>query len=414
MKLITSLLLLLSLVSASDKYTTMKTSCIQQSEHSGKTLDQQKEILINQAKQEALSELYGQLIYSKTDLKNGELISDEIRQRAVGSIRVDGNPKFYNGDNFGEVCSDVIAYITQEDLEKYSPKTVRLEKYCFNDPNVPMNKIKQEANYGAYKEIIAQYKPSLKVSNEQAEQFIHGFKISNDDFDFDTASYCFDAVATILPYEFELKPSQMKQIQTKESKKSSLKPKKVDENAEGKIYDKAYLDIYIGDEVLYQYVTYKGNGFKVVGREQNKVFDEYKKREVYNGKVIISGRIEIPKNVGMNEFLLMSNKKGKKRYNNSRHSSYYGLNVIVNGIKFSEKQRKVKALKDKNGNYYLDLKIDTWFKFEGDKKSKTLTTVKEYVDTFIFTAKPLQTKSARGGGVRVGEIPLRVYVLKDE
>ena len=94
----------------------------------------------------------------------------------------------------------------------------------------------------------------------------------------------------------------MKQIQTKESKKSSLKPKKVDENAEGKIYDKAYLDIYIGDEVLYQYVTYKGNGFKVVGREQNKVFDEYKKRSVNKGKFIISGRIEIPKNVGMNEF----------------------------------------------------------------------------------------------------------------
>ena len=204
MKLIAVLFLLISLVNAQDKYTTIKTSCIQQSEHSGKSLDQLKQILLGQAKQEALGELYGQLMYSKTDLVDGKIMSDNIRQRAIGSVRVQGNPKFYNGSNFGSICADVTSYITKKDLEKYSPKKTTLHHYCFNDSTVAMKDIKRYAKFGAYKEIISKYKPSLRLSNEQAENFIHGFEISNDNFDFDTASYCFDAVATVLPYEFEV------------------------------------------------------------------------------------------------------------------------------------------------------------------------------------------------------------------
>ena len=184
---------------------TTKTSCIQQSEYGGKSLDEQKKILIEQAKQEALEELYGTLMFSATDLTNGKITNDEIRSRAVGAVRVSGNPKFYNGANFGEICSDVSTYITQEDMERYSPQEVRLERFCFSDPNTPVNKIKPLAKKKAYIEAITQYKPSLKnLTMEQAEKLIHGFKLTNDNFDFGTGAYCFDAVATLLPYELEM------------------------------------------------------------------------------------------------------------------------------------------------------------------------------------------------------------------
>jgi len=204
MKLLLSLLMLLTIANAQDKLETAKTSCIQQSLYPNKTLDEQKKILIEKAKQESLEELYGTLISSSTDIENGKMISDKIKSRAVGAVRVNGNPSFYNGKNLGEICTDVKVYITKKDLAKYSPKKVSLTHYCFNDPSVAMKDIKTEAKYGAYKEIISQYKPSMKVTGKQAEQFIHGFTISNDKFDFDTASYCFNAVGTILPYELEM------------------------------------------------------------------------------------------------------------------------------------------------------------------------------------------------------------------
>ena len=247
MKLLLSLLMLLTIANAQDKLETAKTSCMQQSLYPNKTLDEQKKILIEKAKQESLEELYGTLISSSTDIKNGKLISDSIKSRAVGAVRVNGNPSFYNGKNLGEICTDVNVYITKQDLEKYSPKKVSLTHYCFNNPAVAMKDIKQEAKYGAYKEIIAKYKPSMKVTGKKAEQFIHGFTISNDKFDFDTASYCFNAVGTILPYELEMNSG------IKESSNINKKEDKTAHSCQEVITifpesTSGYYDIYINDK----------------------------------------------------------------------------------------------------------------------------------------------------------------------
>ena len=203
MKFLLSLVMLFVWASA-EKLQTTKTSCIQQSNYPNKTLIEQKKILVEKAKQESLEELYGTLIFSSTDIKNGSITSNEIKSRAVGAVRVKGNPSFYNGKNFGEICADVNVYITKKDLQKYTPKKVSLKHFCYNNSSVAMKDIKQQAKYSAYKEIISHYKPSLKLSGKEAEQYIHGFVTSNENFDLDTASYCFDAVGTILPYELEM------------------------------------------------------------------------------------------------------------------------------------------------------------------------------------------------------------------
>lgn len=197
-------ILFLSLLS-NDEFETNKTNCILQSNYSGKTIDKLKEILLEQAKREAIEELYGSVILSKTEILNGRLVSDEVKQKAVGVVRIKGNPKFYNGKNFGEICSDINAYITKKDLKKYSPKIVTLKKFCFNDTSVATKDIKQKAKEKAYIEMITKYKPELKnISLIQAEKFIHEFSISKDIFDLNTGSYCFNARGNILPYELEM------------------------------------------------------------------------------------------------------------------------------------------------------------------------------------------------------------------
>ena len=192
---------------------TTKTSCIQQSVYAGKTLEEQKKILIEQAKQESLEELYGTLILTSTDLKNGKITNDEIKTRAVGSVRVKGDPKFYNGQNLGEICANVTSYITKEDLEKYTPKEVKLKDFCFSDSSVAIKEVKNKARESAYKEMLVQFKPALKtLSKEEAEKYIHGFKESNGNFDFDKGAYCFDAVGTVLPYELEISAGSNKAV----------------------------------------------------------------------------------------------------------------------------------------------------------------------------------------------------------
>jgi len=204
LKLLT-ILLLATLLNA-QKMETTKTVCIQQSAYAGKTLAEQKKVLIEQAKQESLEELYGTLIASITNILDGRLVSDEIKSRAVGSVRVKGDPSFSNGKNLGEICANVTSYITPADIKKYSPQSVKLKHFCFNDTSVSMKNIKNAARLAAYKEMLIQYKPSLKnISQEQAEDVLHSFKLYNDKYDFNTGSYCFDAKGTVLPYELEMR-----------------------------------------------------------------------------------------------------------------------------------------------------------------------------------------------------------------
>jgi len=203
MKLILVLLLSFSFLNAKN-IESIKMSCIQQSAYPNKTLAEQKKILIEQAKQESLEELYGAVIFSSTDILDGKLQRDSIQSRAIGAVRVKGNPKFKNGENLGEICASVTSYITPEDVKKYSPKEIKLKHFCFADPTVAVSQIKPLAKRKAYIEAISHYKPSLKnLTMDEAEALVHGFTIYNDNFDFSSAAYCFDATATILPYELE-------------------------------------------------------------------------------------------------------------------------------------------------------------------------------------------------------------------
>lgn len=221
MKILLILVTLISLIHA-EKLETSKTVCIQVAAYPGKTLAEQKKILVEKAKQESLEELYGTLISASTDIKNGKMTNEQIKSRAVGAVRVKGNPSFYNGKNLGEVCADVNVYITKKDLELYRPKKVSLTHFCFTDRSVALKNLKQQAKYAAYKEIISRYKASLKMNGKTAEKYIHQFIVSNDNFDLDTASYCFNAVATILPYELEMLTGSEQKMKNGEKSKPTI------------------------------------------------------------------------------------------------------------------------------------------------------------------------------------------------
>ena len=287
-----------------NKYKASKISCIQQSNYPSKTLDQQKDILIQKAKFEALGELYGHLLYSKTNINNGKIVDDSIKQRAIGNIRIEGNPSFYNGKNLGEICSNITAYVTKKDLEKFKPKKVKLNNFCYNNPNTPTNKIKEKAKFNAYKTSIEKFKPSLKnISDDRASELIHGFVKSNEKFDFNTGVYCFDSVTTILPYELEL--ITKKSIKTKQKeviKLNSIKKgliatfyNEIDYNYENPIFkttvgslnlaNKSFLNSKLKRDTVY---LIKLDGFIKSDDKINQTLKLYS--DVYSAKVYINDK----------------------------------------------------------------------------------------------------------------------------
>jgi len=162
-------------------------------------------ILMEQVKRDAVEELFGTMLQSKTEVVDGRLVSDRVKQVAVGSVRIKGKPQFFNGKNWGEVCTKAEAYITEEDFQRYQPQTVILEHFCHNNPNVSLKDLKKEAYNAAYKKVITRFRPGMKnVSSEQAEAFMHGFEVRNEKLDLQTGIYCMDVTAELFPYELEM------------------------------------------------------------------------------------------------------------------------------------------------------------------------------------------------------------------
>jgi len=184
---------------------TTKKACILQSEYPNKNQNQLKKILVDKIKANSVEELYGTMIYNSTILKNGKITDNETRSKIVGTVRIKGNPIFFNGDNFGEICAEVTTYITPKDIQKFTPKTIKFNDICMVDDKVSLNNLKQKVKNKAYKNIVTSYNLKLQnISANKAKSLIHKFIIKNEKFDVNTGAYCISGKATILPYELEM------------------------------------------------------------------------------------------------------------------------------------------------------------------------------------------------------------------
>lgn len=191
-----------------------------------KTMNELKQILLAKAKRMALSEIYGEMIHSKTEVQNFVLAHDLISAEALGIIRIKGTPKYYNGKNFGELCVLIEAFVTQEDLKKFKAKNVVIKRFCLNDPNIPFAKLKSKARKAAYIEIIKRHNPSLdNISMIEAKSVIHDFYVSNENLDVNTGAYCMDISANIIPIEIDILAGN-----SKSSKNKPIAKRKISNN----------------------------------------------------------------------------------------------------------------------------------------------------------------------------------------
>jgi len=247
------------------------------------------------------------MMRTNLEMKNGKITKDEIQQLSLGNIRVKGKAKYFNGKNWGEVCTTIDAYITQKDFAKYQPHNIKLNGFCYNNPNVSTNMIQEKANYKAYKTAIAKFKPSYKnISDKQAESFVHGFSKKREEFNFKTGVYCFDAVVTLLPYELELqKPKKIYKTSYKSKSKESTHTKnglkvtfypKHDFNFKHPIYTTTLeRNLWLKNKSFLNYKL-KANSIYQVKIDGYISFDEdveYLKliSDVYNAKIKIDGKV---------------------------------------------------------------------------------------------------------------------------
>lgn len=107
--------------------TVVKTVTINQIYYPDKSFFQVKEIALQEAKDAAAKEIYGEVLISETVMVNGKILDDVVREQSGGTVRIKGEPKFRNGENFGDIVVTIEAYATDEDLQKAALEKVKTE-----------------------------------------------------------------------------------------------------------------------------------------------------------------------------------------------------------------------------------------------------------------------------------------------
>jgi hypothetical protein len=147
--------------------TVIKTVTLNQMLYSDKTFIEVKEIALKKAKQAAAREIYGEFLFSETVMVNGKILDDIAKEKTGGTIHIKGEPKFSNGENFGDFKVTIEAYATDDDIKNMSPQYIVLKNFTYSNPNIPIKDLKLAAEDAFIIEAIASKKPSARKASIQ-------------------------------------------------------------------------------------------------------------------------------------------------------------------------------------------------------------------------------------------------------
>lgn len=198
------LFLLISLFSASlalAEVSVTKTAKITLFGQNFETADQARAVLLSMAKESAVQEIFGEFIRSMSKVENFSLTSNEIESTSVGFIRVRGNPRYYAGEGFGEVCVSIDAYVRGEDLDTLNPRSLT-KKVVVADPNLTLKEVEKEAKKQARLQALIEYDNNLKKYDpDQLLPLLHEAKYTDGHFIEGTTAYSIEMSGVIYPLE---------------------------------------------------------------------------------------------------------------------------------------------------------------------------------------------------------------------
>ncbi|MDP8240067.1 MAG: C-type lectin domain-containing protein [Candidatus Hatepunaea meridiana] len=205
------IILILTTLCFADK-TVTKTASISAFGNHYKSIDEAKTVLLNMAKKAAVDEIFGEYIrgFSRMEksskIKDGvESISDDFMQQiettSLGFVRLKGDPKYHQGVSLGEICVSIEAYVTDDDLEKFKPRTLT-KKVVVADPNLTVKQVQEEAKIQARITALIDYDDRLKkVKKSLLLPLMHQVKYSDGHFIEGTSAYSVEMTAVVYPIE---------------------------------------------------------------------------------------------------------------------------------------------------------------------------------------------------------------------
>lgn len=196
--LLIALLLPAAPVQAADEIVE-KTYCTQGIAY--ESIDALKLDLLNNAKKAVIDELFGEFIVASTAVENFVVTKDQIQTSSLGFVRVEGNTKFHNGEDFADVCVTIAGYVTAEDRAKFVPEPLD-NKYCDADDDMTTSQLIAYVKDETIIQALIEYDPKLKAADKDSLlQLVQKVTYLESGFISDTQTYCATFEGEVVPVE---------------------------------------------------------------------------------------------------------------------------------------------------------------------------------------------------------------------
>ena len=166
-----------------------------------RSADAVRATLLAMAKAAAVQEIFGEFISSLTKIENFSLSSQQVEATSAGHVRVRGNPRYFQGKSFGEVCVEIDAYVTDEDLALLDPK-ILTKKVVVADPELTLKEVENEARVKCRLAALVEYDQKLRPYElDVLLPLLHEVKYTQGEFIAGTTAYSISMTGTIYPLE---------------------------------------------------------------------------------------------------------------------------------------------------------------------------------------------------------------------
>lgn len=165
------------------------------------SIDDLKLDLLNNAKKAVIDELFGEFIVASTAVENFVVTKDQIQTSSLGFVRVEGNTKFHNGEDFADVCVTIAGYVTAADRAKFDPEPLD-NKYCDADDDMTTAQLIAYVKDEAIIQALIEHEPKLKGADKDSLlQLVQRVEYLESGFISDTQTYCATFEGEVVPVE---------------------------------------------------------------------------------------------------------------------------------------------------------------------------------------------------------------------
>jgi hypothetical protein len=180
-----------------------KTAVVNYFAYPNKSMNEIKKIALKKAKKEALAEIFGDFVKSESILSNDHLRENNFEKYMKGVIHLKGNPKYANGKDLGDIQVTINAYATDKDIKKFSVHEVSLNNFVYSNKNIPLKKLKIQAENAFIIAALSKVAPKLKRipnATKLARQLSTSLNITHKKFDPNTGSYTISGKVGYVPF----------------------------------------------------------------------------------------------------------------------------------------------------------------------------------------------------------------------